>query len=940
MTKHRIADKVFGAVASLVIGRPWLVIGVYGFLTIVSCLVSSWRLALRTDQNDLMSSDLPFNERYQRFLADFGDLEFLYVVIRVNGDPDRAMLVADAVAGEMSRLEEHIESVFHRIPLDAFEKTFLLLSPREQVAEIAQAVDKNADMLRRLRSVSSLSGIVRFFAEALDATLAREGKQLAEHGLRFLDVTLESLSLAAKGGVPRPLLDALSDAALGTVKDPRRKGYLFSEDGQLAFIEIMPRKDYETLEVISGPLAEIRAALDRVRERFPGVEMGLTGRPVLQADEMSTTNRDMTLSAILAAGLVLGLTTFFFRRLRRPFLAIGALLVAVALTFGLVTVTIGYLTLLSVVFAVMMIGLGCDFGMLFLARYQEELIGTGDVTASTRATLLSAGMGIWTGGVTTACTFLSAMFVHFKGLAELGFVAGTGLVVCLVTMLTLLPALILVTDRSIQRRRTLRPPRPIEIPILEHVARFPRLTLAGLGLATLAGFFQFAGVPYNANLLDLQVQELESVRYEKLILEQSGKSTWYGAFILDSMEAVDATLAALRPLEEQGIVGAVESVRDFVPADQDEKMAMLRPAGALFSGELPAAASGGPFDVLALTKALEALLDRLDHLQSLAASSGTKEATGGVQALQGLIRRVEEVEGTLERGPAQAARFLEKYEERWIAEIRSLWLRLEGILSPERIAATDLPQALRSRFVSRSGRELLVYAYPQKDVWKEGPMEEFIGALRRIDPAVTGVPITTYESAKIMREGFLLAGVYSLIIVLTFVLIDYRSLKYACLTMLPVLVGLLWAFQLMPRLGLDLNLANFFALPILLGCAVDGCVHMLHRFRETGSVRETCRTTGAAVCLAGLSNMFGFLAMGIARHRGVASLGFVTALGCGTIMIATLVLLPSLLALFEKSRWHGALVEGAPRLMTVSTEAAFGGGAGNSETASGRRNPA
>ena len=125
MTKHRIADKVFGAVASLVIGRPWLVIGVYGFLTIVSCLVSSWRLALRTDQNDLMSSDLPFNERYQKFLADFGDLEFLYVVIRVNGDPDRAMLVADAVAGEMSRLEEHIESVFHRIPLDAFEKTFL-----------------------------------------------------------------------------------------------------------------------------------------------------------------------------------------------------------------------------------------------------------------------------------------------------------------------------------------------------------------------------------------------------------------------------------------------------------------------------------------------------------------------------------------------------------------------------------------------------------------------------------------------------------------------------------------------------------------------------------------------------------------------------------------------------------------------------------------------
>jgi hopanoid biosynthesis associated RND transporter like protein HpnN len=909
MTKHRIAHRVFGAAASAILRWPWLVIATYALLTLGSCLLSSARLEMRTDENELISSDLPYNQRYHKFLNDFGDLEFLYAVIIVHDDPERAMRVADAVAEEVSKLKEHVENVFHRISPDAFGNSSLLLSSKEEVAGIAQAVEQNADFLRRAKRLGGLAELLRLLAEPLDPSRAKDDRVLAEHGLRILDVSLGSIALAAKGGTPAPLIDAYADALSKSQTDPRRKGYFFSENGKLAFVQIMPKKDFETLEVISRPLQEIRAALDNVRQRFPGVEMGLTGRPVLQADEMGTTNRDMTISTVLAAVLVLGLTVFFFRRLRRPILAVVALFVSVGLTFGLVTITIGYLTLLSVVFAVMMIGLGCDFGMLFLARYQEELIETGDVDGSMRTTLLSAGLGIWTGGVTTACTFFSAMFVHFKGLAELGFVAGMGLLMCLVTMLTLLPALVLVSDRHIHKRRKLMPPRPIEIPFLAHVARFPKLTLAGLAIATLAGLYGFKGLPYNANLLDLQVQDLESVRYEKLIPELSNRSTWYSGFIVDSLDAVDATVAALRPLEEKGIVGVSESVRDLVPADQDEKIAMLKRAGAVLAEPYDAPAPVAPFDAARMKEALDALLDRLDNLQSLASSTGSKESAKAVDALQGPILRVQEIQASLEKDFAQASRDLERYETRWRSEMRDLWSKAESYFRPEKITPAKLPPVLRSRFVSKDGHEFLVYAYPRKNVWLENNMEEFITALRGIDPNVTGVPITAYESAKLMREGFLQAGLYSLILVFIFLLLDYRSLKYACLTMVPVFVGLFWAFQLMPRLGLDLNLANFFALPILLGCAVDGCVHMLHRFRETGSIAETGRTTGAAVCLAALSNMFGFLAMGVARHRGLASLGFVTALGCGTIMLATLVLLPSLLALFEKSRWRAALVE-------------------------------
>jgi predicted RND superfamily exporter protein len=130
--------------------------------------------------------------------------------------------------------------------------------------------------------------------------------------------------------------------------------------------------------------------------------------------------------------------------------------------------------------------------------------------------------------------------------------------------------------------------------------------------------------------------------------------------------------------------------------------------------------------------------------------------------------------------------------------------------------------------------------------------------------------------------------------------------------MTPVLIGLLWLFQLMPSLDLELNLANFFCLPILIGCAVDGAVHMIHRFRETGSTADVGRTTGTAVCLASLSNMLGFASMGIARHRGVSSLGIVTALGCATIMIAIVILLPSLIEVVERGKLRPPRAPGSP----------------------------
>ena len=255
----------------------------------------------------------------------------------------------------------------------------------------------------------------------------------------------------------------------------------------------------------------------------------------------------------------------------------------------------------------------------------------------------------------------------------------------------------------------------------------------------------------------------------------------------------------------------------------------------------------------------------------------------------------------LEDGSAEKLARLSPFQRDWITEVNGLLSSLQAaVIETTPISPANLPDILRSRLVSRDGGEFIVYAYANGDLWQEETMQRFIREMRRIDPEVTGAPVQVYESAGRMREGFEKAALYSLGVVFLFLLAELRSLRLPLLAMVPLLVGLLWLLEALPLLELDFNLANFFALPILIGCGVDGGVHIIHRFRESGSVLSVGRTTAAAVTLSFLTTMIGFGAMATASHRGVASLGLMMIIGLLCILAATVILLPALLKLTER----------------------------------------
>lgn len=925
--RNDIFERLLGVLARGIIARPWWTVTGYVIAAVVSALIACFWLEFETDQNELVSNDLEYNRRYERYLDEFGDQEHVVIVI---DEPSQsvAIQVADALAAALTPLRQDgtLDSFHHRVDTDAFARGGLVLVPAPLLKQAAGFVHEHDKVIRACLEINGLEAALRLALDHLDASAAQENPMLARFGFTALQGFLEAVRDALNGRAALPdsvdweavLDEAASGGETMLVGAPfegpitpemlsqfTSQGYFV--DGDLLFVLVMPCKDYTTLEVIKEPLGKIRTVVDTVRERFRNelgreVRMGITGRPVLQADEMQTTNDDMTRAVILALAGVLVLFMVFFRAVRRPFLTAVALVISISLTFGLTTVTVGHLNLLSIVFAVMLVSLGTEFGVHVIARYQEELAAGGTIDESLRNALLTAGKGNITGATTTAAAFYTTLLADFRGLSELGFIAGSGVLICMITMNSFLPALLIICDRWRLPRAKLA---PLRVASLFLAVRAPVATLVVCGGLLAMGLPLVREVRFNSNLLDLQAQDLPSVEFEKLIIEKSNHATWYACYLVETLDEVRRIVDELERPENSEVISKVESVLDYVPDNQAQKVELIgslgRAIGAPRVGEEPQwSAVPSPVVTEKLLGVLESLLERLDGFLD-----GTILGSGeGLAELQTLTELLDEIIESIESSPAQAGARLGEWQVAWIDWVRGHAGDLFALLDPVPMNLPDLAPFIKDRVVSSKTGSYLVYGYPKKDIWQNENIEEFVGLTRAISKEVTGVPEQVYESTRIMKRGFTLAAIYSMIAVFFLVLLDFRSVLFSGLAMIPVVLGLLMTVQLMPLFDVSFNLANFFAIPIIIGGGINGGVHMIHRFREERSSSVVARSTGTAIVLSQLSNILGFGMMLLAHHRGVASLGGLIVFGFSSCLFVSLVVLPAALKIVERRRYR------------------------------------
>ncbi len=677
--------------------------------------------------------------------------------------------------------------------------------------------------------------------------------------------------------------------------------YFFSASGRLLVMRILPTKDFGALDVIGKPLAAVREALNVTRAKFPGLAVGLTGRPALQADEMETTDRDMTRASVIAVLFVGVLFMIVLHGWLRPFLVLFSLVLAMAWSFGFATVTVGELNLLSVIFALVLVGIGVDFGIHMVMRYVEAHGKGLGVKDAVRASLFRTGPGVILGAVTSVCAFYSVLGSDFIGLAQLGLIGGTGVLFCLVSMMIVLPAMLLLAGKNNLFPSSM--PRISAMPFLERFFKRPKLVLSillALTLLALPGLFK---VHFNYNLLELQARGLESVEYERILVETADESTWYAIISAKTLEQVKGLTRKFKAIPS---VGRVESVLDFIPDKQEEKSVQYqRAAGALekVPNQFPIK---HPLNPKSLIAALLRLSEALENLEEKLFVAGAK------QELPIVEKNMEAVTAAIERletYPGLAGR-LEGLETALVRDIMTSLKQLKRWLGAKSVMPENLPPSLRDLYVGKDGSYQIKIS-PTGDVWDFDALGHFVAALRKVDPHVSGVPVGVYESAQLMHTTFLRAAALTILLVCLILWAYARSVRYVVLAILPLGVSMLWLLELMGWMGLQFNLANFFAIPILIAIGVDGGVHFLARWREiepllsdrpdqpgVGGLFYT--GTPTAVALSFTTTMIGFGGLLFAHHRGLASLGSIMVLGSLMGMLACLFVLPPILKLMGR----------------------------------------
>jgi hopanoid biosynthesis associated RND transporter like protein HpnN len=876
--------RVFRGLARLDFDYPWQVLLGCAALAVLAVFYARAHLQFQTGQEDLISGHSRDTSNYRHYENEFPDLDSLIVVVRADRDSARAERFADMFAARLAADPENVRSVLYKIDAGALANRALLYLSSENLGMLAAHV---RDYRAFLSAYAANPSLTNFFAltngEANRAmTSAMVGSLFGDQkprpdskgklNLALVDAMLNGM--LARGNFASPWDDLTS---VGPAQGVLRDGYIASDNGKYLIMNVV-RADGR--EGAPNPIDAIDAHLAAVREQFPGVEAGMTGGPALARTEATSTARDIALASIIAIVSNVLLVVIPFGGIVEPAFALTALLIGVAWSFGFTALAIGHLNLLSAVFTSILAGIGINFPIHLMARY-DEARGAGRLTReSLELGVVNTGAGVVASACIMALAFLMPIFSDFRGIAELGIVSAAGLFLCLLSAMLVFPSLLVIRDR--RRPPHLAPSLKLVEgePWLQRLFARPRFTVAAVSAATIVGLLAVRGVRFDQNLLKLQAESTEAVHFEELLLKDSGRSSWFAVSLNPTRQEAQRKAELFSKLPQ---VAEAETIATYVPAEQSRKRAMLNALEPILEG-LQVSPPGPPSDPALLRRELAALNFKLAGARD-SDPSGAAAHTAQLTA-QAIARLDSDAGAFVQFEKAAAHAFALKLEQ------------FKGMLDPSEITIENLPVELRNHFMGRSGT-YLVQVYPRGDVWEDVPLANFIGALRSIDSDVTGAPVQAYSIATVMRRGYERAALLALIAVFVFVFVDFRNLRDTVLATVPLLFGGVWLLETMGLLGWEFNLANLFAVPIIIGTGVDNGVNMLYRWREERDKSRLILTTavGKSVTIASLTTIAGFAALIPATHRGIASLGWVLSLGVLFILIATLVVLPAILQL-------------------------------------------
>ncbi len=844
--------------------RRFAVIALGALLAGLSLFLAAHRLGVTTDTRLLFSNTLQWKQTSQALSEAFPQNDGLLVAVIDAQIPEEAEVTASALAARLRAKPALFHNVVQPDTSDYLQRNaFLLIGTKELQDLLDRTVDAQP-FLGQLVADPSLRGL--FGALSLAAEGAKRG-----------------ISAGAMGPAMAQFHTALARAAAGHATplswENLLAGPLAKQAGRYRFVTVKPVRDFGALQPGGAAAAFMRqaaATLPYVAGHQAHVR--LTGSVALDDEEFSSVAQG---AAIGLGGSFVLVIVWLFAAVRSWRLAVPialTLVLGLLLTTGFAALAVGTLNLISVAFAILFVGIAVDFAIQFTVRFRERRHVHPDMVEALRETGRGSGAQILVASLATASGFLAFTPTAFVGVAQLGVIAGGGMLIAFFTTLTFLPALLVQFRPRKEKRevgvmmlRRLEPiVKPLHWPIL---AVFIVLTVAGAALT--------ATIPFDGDPLHTKNQHTEAVTTLNDLMDDPFTNPYTIEAMLPSLDAARAITPKLAPLPP---VHAVLSLNSFVPENQAAKLAIIADANSILGPTLAPPATAPAPDAAALRQAAATLAAKLagvadklapdDPLRAIAADMDRLKAADDATLL-----------------PAQNAllRFLPMQLD-----------RLRTALAATPVTVADVPADLRASWLLPDGRAR-VQVLPRATIMDSHGIRNFVDTVVPVLPHATGSAVWIVRSAQTIIHAFSIAALSALGAIAVILIIALRRPIDVGLVLAPLTVSSLLTVVVLRSAGISLNFANIIALPLLLGVGVSFNIYFVMNWRA-GVTRFLGSATARAVIFSALTTGTAFGSLALSAHPGTASMGTLLLISLACTVLTTLLFVPALLATIPRPR--------------------------------------
>lgn len=841
--------------------KAWLVILIAAIVCAGTLVYTQRHIAIDTDSAKLISEDVPWRKREAAFTAAFPQRADLIAVVVDGAMPELAEAAAAALSQQLSAQTAMFHAVWRPDGGPFFDRAGLLFESTAEVSQTTRQLIAAQPLLGTLAADPSLRGLMQALSLVLE-------------GVRRDPPTLDAFAPPIA-----KLADAFEAIDAGQTPSFSWRSLIAQRDPEprelRRFILVHPVLDYTALQPGGRATDAIRQTVHALAlDAEPRLRIRLTGAVPLADEEFETLADRAALNAVATIGAVVLLLWLALRSWQLILAIVSSLIVGLLITASFGLFVFGTFNLISVAFAVLFVGLGVDFGIQFCVCYRAKRYAGDELAPALRDAGAEVGTALALAAASTAAGFYAFLPTAYRGVSELGVIAGTGMIVAFISSITLLPALI----------KVLRPPAeraPIgyaRFASLDHfVARRGRWVLAGAGVAAVSSVALLPALQFDFNPLHLRSERTESV-----------------ATLLDLMRDPDTTpntIDVLAPSLRQAVALAqrVEllpevdhalTLASFVPERQEEKLAVISDAALLLDPVLnPAEVRPSPGDEETV-RSLSNVARRLDEAATanprLAASL---DATRLARALRALARGE----------PAQRERAKSVLIPGLTVTLGQLRLALQA--APVTVEA--LPNDLARDWVAPDGRAR-VEVFPKGGASDNDALRRFVAAVRELAPEATGAPVSIQESSRTIIQAFIQAGFWALASIAVLLAIALRRTVDVLLTLTPLILAGLVTLGVCSAIGMPLNFENIIALPLLIGIGVAFNIYFVMAWRS-GAVNLLQSSLTRAVMFSALTTGTAFGSLWLSHHPGTSSMGKLLALSLACTLLVALLFLPVLL---------------------------------------------